>query len=75
MGIWEILLIALVILVVAGPERLPVIMRSIGSWVGRGRATLQGIQAELEREGEELRRGVNTDQDGKDAEGREKERD
>lgn len=60
MGIWEILLIALVVLVVAGPQRLPVIMRTIGGWVGRGRATLRSIQAELEREGEELRRDMET---------------
>lgn len=54
MGIWELVLVALIILVVAGPERLPVIMRTIGHWVGRGRATLRGLQAELEREGRSL---------------------
>lgn len=54
MGIWELVLVALIILVVAGPERLPVIMRTIGHWVGRGRATLKGLQAELEREGRSL---------------------
>jgi len=50
MGIWELLLIGLIVLIVAGPERLPVIMRTVGGWVGRGRATLRGLQSELERE-------------------------
>lgn len=71
MGIWELVLVALIILVVAGPERLPVIMRTVGHWVGRGRATLRGIQSELEREGRSLER----DLDGEDKDGDETTRD
>ncbi|MEA5445085.1 twin-arginine translocase TatA/TatE family subunit [Gammaproteobacteria bacterium AB-CW1] len=74
MGIWEILLIALIVLVVAGPERLPVIMRNVGGWVGRGRAALRGLQSELEREGEELRRNVEKPL-GEGSEGEEQGRD
>lgn len=68
MGMWEILLIALVVLVVAGPRRLPIIMRTVGTWVGRGRATLQSIQSELEREGEELGRDLD-ESDRKEGDG------
>lgn len=71
MGIWELVLVALIILVVAGPERLPVIMRTVGHWVGRGRATLRGIQSELEREGRSLERDLG----GEDKDGDETTRD
>jgi len=54
MGIWEILLIAFIALVVAGPERLPDIMRTIGHWVGRGKGAMHKLQSELEREGRSL---------------------
>lgn len=63
MGIWELVVVALIILVVAGPERLPVIMRTIGHWVGRGRATLRGLQAELEREGRSLESDLDVESD------------
>ncbi|MCP1728278.1 Tat protein translocase TatB subunit [Natronospira proteinivora] len=58
MGVWEIVLIALIALVVAGPERLPTIMRTLGYWVGRGKATLHGLQSELERETNSLGRDL-----------------
>jgi sec-independent protein translocase protein TatB len=50
MGFWELLLIALIVLMVAGPQRLPVIMRTLGRWAGRGRDMARSLQAELERE-------------------------
>jgi len=58
MGVWEIVLVALIALVVAGPERLPTIMRTLGNWVGRGKATLHSLQSELERESQSVRKDL-----------------
>lgn len=40
----------LVALIVLGPERLPVVARSVGRWVGRARTYMRNFSAELERE-------------------------
>ncbi|HET7921940.1 MAG TPA: Sec-independent protein translocase protein TatB [Gammaproteobacteria bacterium] len=55
---WELALIFVLALVVFGPERLPGLARSIGLWVGRARAILRnlGAQIEHELEAEELRK-------------------
>ncbi len=49
-GFWELGLIALVALVVIGPERLPKVARTTGKWVGRGRRMLNTVKADIERE-------------------------
>ncbi len=49
-GFAELLLIAVVILVVMGPERLPQTVRSLSLWVGRARQTFTAAKRELERE-------------------------
>ena len=49
-GFWEIVIIAVLALVIAGPERLPGIARTIGTWTGRGRAMLRAVKTELDRE-------------------------
>ncbi|MEW8587286.1 MAG: twin-arginine translocase TatA/TatE family subunit, partial [Candidatus Thiodiazotropha sp.] len=36
-GFWELTIIALVALIVIGPERLPKVARTAGLWLGRGR--------------------------------------
>jgi len=46
----ELLIIAVIALVVVGPERLPRVMRTVGLWVGRARASFQTIREEVERE-------------------------
>jgi len=57
-GFGELLLIAVVALVVLGPERLPRAARFAGLWVRRARAQWHSVKAELEREleAEELKR-------------------
>lgn len=57
-GFGELLLIAVVALVVLGPERLPKAARFAGLWVRRARAQWYSVKAELERDlaAEELRR-------------------
>lgn len=59
-GFWELLLIAVIALVVVGPERLPRLVRTSGLWLGRARASLQSIKNEISRElrAEELKQAV-----------------
>ena len=59
-GFSEILLIAVVALLVLGPERLPKAARFAGLWVRRARAQWNSVKAELESElaDEELRRSI-----------------
>ncbi len=59
-GFSELLLVAVVALVVLGPERLPKAARFAGLWVRRARAQWYSVKAELEREleAEELKRSV-----------------
>ncbi|MCP1673291.1 sec-independent protein translocase protein TatB [Natronocella acetinitrilica] len=46
----EVFLILLVALIVIGPERLPKLARTLGTWVGRGRALFNSMRNEVERE-------------------------
>lgn len=57
-GFSELFLIAVVALVVLGPERLPKAARFAGLWVRRARAQWYSVRSELERElaAEELQR-------------------
>ena len=59
-GFSELLIIAVVALLVLGPERLPRAARLAGLWVRRARAQWYSVQAELEREmaAEEYKRSV-----------------
>ncbi|TYT26230.1 twin-arginine translocase subunit TatB [Luteimonas viscosa] len=59
-GFTELLLIAVVALVVLGPERLPKAARFTGLWVRRARAQWFSVKSELERElaAEELKRSL-----------------
>lgn len=60
LGFSELLLVALVALVVLGPERLPRAARFLGLWVRRARAQWHSVKAELERDlaAEELQRSL-----------------
>ncbi|MAZ71040.1 Sec-independent protein translocase protein TatB [Porticoccus sp.] len=49
-GFAELLVIAVVALIVMGPERLPQTLRTIGLWIGRIRQTFSSIRQELENE-------------------------
>ena len=46
----ELLLIAVVALLVIGPERLPETLRTIGLWLGRLRRSFTSVKAEIEKE-------------------------
>ena len=64
-GFSELLIIAIVALVVLGPERLPKAARFAGLWVRRARAQWYSVKDELERElaSEELKRNLKDAQD------------
>jgi len=51
-GFWEISLIAIVALVVVGPDRLPGMMRTAGQLIGRAKRTMRELKFDLEREAE-----------------------
>ena len=59
-GFSELLVIALVALVVLGPERLPRAARLAGMWLRRARLQWQAVQSELENElaDEDMRRSI-----------------
>lgn len=49
-GFQELVLIALVALVVFGPERLPGMVREVSLWIRKGRALLHSAKAEIDQE-------------------------
>lgn len=49
-GFSELLLVALVALLVLGPERLPGAARTAGLWIGRLKRSFAAIKSEVERE-------------------------
>lgn len=59
-GFWELILIAVVALVVVGPEKLPRLARITGLWLGRANAQLQSIKNEISAElrAEELKQAL-----------------
>jgi sec-independent protein translocase protein TatB len=64
-GFWELLLIAIVALVVVGPERMPRLIRVTGLWIGRANASIQSVRSEISRElsAEDLKKTI-LDQEG-----------
>lgn len=65
LGFTELLLVAVVALIVLGPERLPKAARFAGLWVRRARTQWNSVKSELERElaAEELKRNVQETRD------------
>jgi sec-independent protein translocase protein TatB len=63
-GFSELLLVALVGLIVLGPERLPVAARKAGLWIGRLKRSFNNIKNEVEREigADEIRRQLHNEQ-------------
>lgn len=49
-GFTELLLVAVIALVVLGPERLPQAIRTTAYWVGKIRRSFQSVKEELEKE-------------------------
>ena len=71
-GFWELAIIAVIALLVIGPERLPKAARTAGLWVGRARRMVTDVKADIDREiregelaelkktGEELKKAQST---------------
>lgn len=49
-GFWELCLIAVVALIVLGPERLPGAARTAGLWIGKARKMISSVKDEIDRE-------------------------
>lgn len=49
-GFIEIMIISLVALIVVGPERLPVVARTLGHLLGRARGYVNGIKTDIHNE-------------------------
>lgn len=49
-GFWELMLLAVIGLIVLGPERLPVVARALGRWAGKARHYAGALTSELEKE-------------------------
>jgi sec-independent protein translocase protein TatB len=59
-GFSELILIAVVMLLVVGPERLPRIARTTGLWLGKMRGFMSSVKADIDRElaTEELKKAL-----------------
>ncbi len=60
---WELMIIAIVALIVIGPQRLPDVARTVGRWVGRIRRFVVNVKADIDREiqQEELKKAIERD--------------
>ena len=63
-SLFEFFIAAVVALLILGPERLPVAMRTMGLWIGRLRRSYFQVKTEIEREigMDEVRRQLHNEQ-------------
>ncbi|MEJ2509352.1 MAG: Sec-independent protein translocase protein TatB [Gammaproteobacteria bacterium] len=64
-GFWELTVIAIVALIVIGPDKLPGLARTAGLWIGKARHFLGNVKADIDRElkADELRRALDNNAD------------
>lgn len=62
-GFWELTTIAIIALLVIGPDKLPGVARTAGKWVGRARRFVGDVKTDIDRElkQEELRKAIADD--------------
>ena len=62
-GFWELTTIAVIALIVIGPDKLPDVARTAGKWVGRARRFVGDVKTDIDRElkQEELRKALADD--------------
>jgi len=62
-GFWELAIIFVVALMVIGPDKLPGVARSVGTWVGRARRFVNNVKGDVERElrAEEMKQALERD--------------
>ncbi|NRB37802.1 MAG: twin-arginine translocase subunit TatB [Pseudomonadales bacterium] len=63
-GFGELLIIAVLGLLILGPERLPVAIKTIGLWVGRFKRSYRQIRSEIEHEigADDIRRQLHNEE-------------
>ncbi len=49
-GFWEVTFIAIIALVVIGPERLPTVARQAGRWYGKMQRFITSVKSDIEQE-------------------------
>jgi len=49
-GFTELILVGVIGLLILGPERMPIAVRTVGMWVGKIKRTLGGVQKEIQDE-------------------------
>ena len=49
-GFSEVVIIAIIALVILGPERLPKVARTIGFWVGKARRMVADVKSDIDQE-------------------------
>ncbi|HIO91691.1 MAG TPA: twin-arginine translocase subunit TatB [Leucothrix mucor] len=49
-GMTEMMVIAVIALLVVGPERLPEVAAKVGGWIGKAKAFVSSTKADIERE-------------------------
>ncbi len=49
-GIWELLLVFVVILLVVGPEQIPRVAFTLGKWVQYGKNSFTAVSAEIKQQ-------------------------
>ncbi len=49
-GFWELTIIAIVALIVIGPDKLPGVARTAGKWVGRTRRFVSQVKNDIDKE-------------------------
>jgi sec-independent protein translocase protein TatB len=49
-GFWELVFIAVIALLVVGPERMPKIARTAGLWLGKMRGFVSSVKQDIDRE-------------------------
>jgi len=49
-GFLEILVIGIVALIVIGPEKLPAVARTVGTWVGKAQRFVRGVKSDFANE-------------------------
>ena len=62
-GFWELTTIAVIALLVIGPDKLPGVARQAGKWVGRARRFVGDVKTDIDRElkQEEIRKAIADD--------------
>ncbi len=49
-GFWELVFLAIIALLVVGPERMPRIARAAGLWLGKMRGFVSSVKQDIDRE-------------------------